>query len=1130
MAFFHFCRMLTMRLKSLPALLILFLLILSSCNNKHLSSSDEALFQLVDNSGIDFTNTVVNTKDFNIFTFRNFYNGGGAAIGDLNNDGLADIFFTSNSGSNKFYLNRGNWKFEDVSAKAGFGPKEQWSTGVVLADINHDGWLDIYISNSGNMMNASLRRNQLYINNHNLTFSDSAAQYGLADSGYTTQASFFDYDLDGDLDCFLINNSPIPVNTLNNVNKRDLASENWPVANFLKGGGDHLYRNDNGHFSEITKQSGIHGSLISLGLGVTVADVNQDGYPDLYISNDFFERDYLYINQKNGSFKDELENWVQHTSLSSMGADMADINNDGYPDIFTTDMLPGDDYRLKTTTSFENIDVLKIKQQSGFYNQFTQNTMQLNNGNGKFLDIANYSGVAASDWSWGGLMFDADNDGYNDLYICNGINRDVTDQDFIDFFANDVIQKMVMTGKKDEVDDVINKMPSNPVSNKAFRNKGDLTFEDAGTKWGFTQPSFSNGAAYGDLDNDGDLDLVINNVNQPAFIYRNTARESSPKNHFIGFNLKGIGQNVFAIGSKIKIYQGKNAISRELIPSKGFQSSMDYKILAGLGNNPTIDSVQIEWPNLTYSTLTKPAADSVYTIQQTAQAIPFKPLIAVHPSSMLAAEKSNFEKHTEDEYIDFYYERNIPEMLSQEGPKATVADVNGDSLDDVYIGGAANQAGQLYLQTPSGEFQKKEEPMFLRFADFEDVPVLFFDCDNDGDKDLFVGAGGNNVPVGGRNLQHRLYKNDGRGNFEIALNSFPSNDANISVAIASDFDNDGDLDLFVGGRSVPQSYGVSPSSYILKNDGQGHFTDVTKTVSPDIAKIGMVTGAVWADITGDGKNDLVITGEWMATRIFTWNNGHFDEIKSNLNDMPGLWQSVAAADLNGDGKQDLILGNIGDNFYLRPNSDAPVKIWINDFNHNGSIDKVITRSIAGKDMPVFLKRDMTDDLPELKKENLRYVDYAKKSINDLFDASLLKSSQVKLFAYSSTCIAINEGNGKFTIKKLAPYVQFSSVNAIRVQDVNDDGFNDIILAGNKFGFLPQFERLDASLGNVLLNDGKANFTCLSAAQSGLEIRGQVRDIQPLKTKNGNFLLFLQNNDYPVLYGIKNASKINSVKN
>jgi hypothetical protein len=1112
-----------MKARSIFKVILLAFIAIMQFSCKHTTDTDTTpIFQLMENTGIDFSNTVTDTKDFNIFTFRNFYNGGGAAIGDINNDGLADVFFTANMGSNKLYLNKGDFKFDDISKKAGFKNKDQWSTGVVMVDINNDGWLDIFVSNSGHINDGVSRENQLFINNHDLTFTESAKAYGLANNGYTTQVAFFDYDMDGDLDCFIVNNSPIPVNTLNYANQRDLPAENWPIKDFLKGGGDHLLRNDNGKFVEVTHTSGIHGSLISFGLGVTIGDVNGDHYPDVYVSNDFFERDYLYINQKDGTFKDELENWMQHTSLASMGADMGDINNDGYPDIFTTDMLADDDYRLKTTSSFDNIDVYRLKEKSGFYHQFQQNTLQVNNKHGKFLDACYYSGVAASDWSWGGLLFDADNDGLNDLYICNGINKDLTNQDFIDFFANDIVQKMVMTGKKDEVNAVINKMPKQALINKAYRNEGNLKFSDHGKAWGFTQPSFSNGAAYGDLDNDGDLDMVINNENSKAFIYKNNSREIN-KNNYIGFSLKGKDKNTFAIGSQIKIFIGNQILSREVQPTRGFQSSVDYKVIFGLGKEAKIDSFQIIWPDRTYSVEKNPIINKVHQIKEPTNdhIIPDAQKEKVTP--ILNIVKSNFEKHTDDDLVDFYNERNIPRILSKEGPKAAVADVNGDGLQDVYIAGTPKHAGQLYLQNKLGGFDKKTTPAFERFSDFEDVAVLFFDCDGDGDQDLFVGAGGNNPQLGARIFQHRLYKNDGKGNFDIDVSAFGNNEMNIAVATAYDFDHDGDLDLFVGARSYPGNYGITPSSYIYVNDGKGHFTDMAKTKNPDISNIGMVTGAVWADVAGDSNKELVIVGEWMNPKIFSFNKDHFEEVKTNLSDMQGWWQSVAAADLNGDGKEDLILGNIGENFYLHPDKENPVKIWVADFDQNNIVDKILTRTVDGKDLPVFLKRDLEEQLPILKKQNLRHEVFAKKSVQELFPTDVINKTIVKQFNYSGSCIAFNKGGGQFDVKKLSPYLQLSCINAIKCMDINNDGYIDLVIGGNNFGFPPMMGRLDASFGNILLNDGKGNFISQETNASGLELRGEIRDIQMIKSTGKDFLMVLQNNEFPVLYQIRKGS-------
>jgi hypothetical protein len=1077
------------------------------------------LFELVDNTGINFRNDVADGKKENSFLFRNFYNGGGVALGDLNNDGLADVMMTSNMGENKLYLNKGDFKFEDITARTGMKQDSMWSTGVTFVDINNDGWLDIYVCNSGHMSTGH-RLNKLYINNHDLSFTESAAQYGLDHKAYSTQVSFFDYDLDGDLDCFMIDNSPIPVNQLGYNNNRELPEQEWKVGEFLKGGGNHLFRNDNNHFTEITKEAGIHGSLISFGLGISVGDINGDGYPDIYVSNDSYERDYLYVNQKNGTFKDEFETRFDHTSFSSMGSDLADINNDGLPDIFNTDMLPDDDYRLKTTGAFDNIDLFNTKLKTGFYYQYVKNCMQVNNRSGKFIETGNYSGVSASDWSWGALLFDMDNDGFNDIYVCNGVNRDVTDLDFIEFFANDVIQKMVLTGQKDDVDEVLKHIPQNALVNKVYQNQKDLRFKDMAAAWGLKQPSFSNGAAYGDLDNDGDLDLVVNNENQPAFVYRNNSRQLN-KNHYIGIALEGTAQNRFAIGTKIDLYRGSEIITREQYPSRGFQSSMDYKLVIGLGDSKRIDSMVITWPDLSVSSYRQPATDTVLHMKQPAKNNLFRPYIPGATAALLDSVAAPFDRHVEDDNVDFYYERNLPKLLSREGPKAAVGDVNADGLDDIFIGGTAGHGGQLYLQNRKGGFDRSQQPSIAQFRDFEDVAVVFFDEDRDGDLDLLVCPGGNNSKPDSRQMQLRLFKNDGKGNFQIDVSAFSNTGMNVSSAVAGDFNGDGYTDLFVGGRNDPRNYGVDPNSYIFINDGKGHFRDIAPAKNPDIAHIGMVTGTAWADIAGDAKPELIITGEWMATRVFSFAQDHFVEVKTNLGDMLGWWQAVTVADVDGDGRKDLLLGNIGENFYLNPDAAHPVKLWLNDFDQNQSSDRILTSTINGKDMPVFMKHEMEDQLPVLKKKNLKHRDYANKPVQELFSPELIQSCKIKTFNYAASIIALNKGNGQFEIRKMPAMVQLSSVNAIHCTDLDGDGRPDLVLGGNEYGFLPQFERLDAGRGAVLLNQGKGNFNLLAASQSGVELNGQVRDIKEMNTAAGKQILFLRNDMTPVLFRLHN---------
>jgi hypothetical protein len=1090
------------------AILLFFL----GCGNEK-----EKLFQLVRNSGINFSNNISNSKDFNIFTYRNYYNGGGVAIGDINNDGFCDVFFTSNMDANKLYLNKGGWKFDDISTTAGIENKGQWNTGVVMVDINYDGWLDIYVCNAG-YVNGQAPVSKLYINNRDLTFTEQAAAYGLENKGgYATHAAFFDYDMDDDLDCFIINNSFIPVNTLNYANNRSVPAKDWPVADFLKGGGDRLLRNDNGSYIDVSKEAGIYGSLISFGLGVTVGDVNGDFYPDVYVSNDFFERDYLYINQRNGTFKDELEDRMQHTSLASMGADMGDINNDGLVDIFTTDMLPATDFRIKSTTTFDNIDVERLKASSGFYHQYTQNTLQVNNGNGTFTDAGHRAGVAASDWSWGGLMFDADADGLNDLFVCNGIYNDVTDQDFIDYFANDVIQKMVMTGKKEEVDEVVKKMPSNPLPNMFFRNRGRLNFSDVADEWGVAQPSFSNGAAYGDLDNDGDLDLIVNNVNGPAFVYRNDLQEQN-RNRYMAFVLKGAGKNTLAIGSTIKIFSGTEILSREVMPARGFQSSIDYKTIIGIGNKK-VDSVHIVWPNRSYTTLQQLQVNQVIVVDQSmVKQKSFDSAMQKSTLPIFEVVNTSFEKHMEDDYVDFYYERNLPHLSSRQGPQAATADVNGDGREDIFIGGAKGQAGQLYFQQEDGTFEKQAQDVFEQLKDFEDVAVVFFDADRDKDLDLFIGAGGNNTQTGERTLEHRLLINDGKGGFILKATAFPTNKYNISVAAAYDYDADGDEDLFVGAYTVPYSYGAIPASYIYENNGEATFKDVTAKLNSTLATLGHVTSAVWVNVTGDAKKELVVTGQWMDTKIYSYENGQLVELtNTGLENLNGWWQRVVSADLNGDGRQDLVLGNIGENFYLRPGKANPVKMWTADFDNSGSLDQFITYNVEGKDMPVFLKKEITEQFPFLKKENLKHIDFARKSIQDLFDKRLLQKAAVRTFNWSSSFVAINNGNGHFTVNVLPVRSQLSSMNAVCADDINGDGKTDLITGGNLFIFQPQFGRIDGSYGDVLLNNGNGNFSWVDNQRSGIRLRGEVKELKMINVKGKKHLLVIQNNQPPILF-------------
>ena len=1104
-------------------ILVLIFSVIYSCSsekeNLTLTSDTQTLFTLLDakDTGIDFLNKVKNQKNFNIFKYRNFYNGGGVAIGDINNDGLADIYLTGNMVANKLYLNKGNFEFEDISISAGIEGNKPWSTGVVMVDINQDGLLDIYVSNAGNLKGNN-HDNDLYINNGDLTFTEKAAEFNLAKTGFSTHASFFDYDKDGDLDAYILNNSNIPVSSLGYAEQRDKRAQDWEnVPQIFRGVGDMLLRNDNGKFVDVSEQAGIYGSLIGFGLGVMVTDMNGDLYPDIYVSNDFYERDYLYINNQDGTFKEDITNWTSHLSLSAMGVDIADINNDGNADIFITDMLPEADQRVKSVMEFEGYNVFKLKQSKDFSQQYIQNTLQLNNGNNTFSEVAYHSGVAKTDWSWAGLLFDMDNDGNRDIFITNGINHDLTDLDFVNFFANEIIQKMALTGRKQAIDSIINKMPVKPQPNYAYKNNGDITFDNANKEWGFETPSLSNGVAYGDLDNDGDLDLVVNNVNMLPFVYRNNT-DSLTSNNYIKIKLEGEKVNKFAIGSTVKIFHDNTIHVQEQMPSRGFQSSMDYVMTIGLGAAKVIDSLRVIWPDNRTQKWSNVEVNTTLTLNQNEAIELQKPFEPKKEKTLLTEiSKNNFQKHQENSYSDFDYEGLINKMLSQEGPALAVGDINNDGNEDFYIGGAKNQPGVLYLNLGDGKVALSIQKSFEKDALFEDTTASFFDANGDGNLDLMIGSGGNEIGQQ-NNYKVRLYLNNGKGTFESAKNKLPALRKNIAVISPYDFDNDGDIDVFVGARSMVATYGIDPTHQFLENNGDGTFMDTTEKVAYDVKSAGMMTDAIWEDINNDGKKDLITVSEWNTPKIFINNGRRLIKQKSTLDDLFGMWNVVEAADLDNDGDIDFILGNQGSNTMHKTSKENPVKMWVNDFDNNGTIEQIRTNHKNGKDYPIHMKKELTAQLVSLKKQNLKASEYAKKSIDELFSESIFENSIMKQSTISESIIAVNQGDWNFSVKKLPSRVQLSCVCGIICSDINNDGYLDIIMAGNNFEFKPQYSRLDANYGSVLLGDGNLGFTWQDYNTSGFAIKNEVKHLKKIKDNKGkSYFIAAINNESPKLF-------------
>jgi len=1065
-----------------------------------------------DVTNVDFVNHVEDTDSLGILDYLYYYNGGGVSLGDINNDGLPDIYLTANKGGNRLYLNRGDCRFEDITAKAGVAGQAGWTTGTTMADVNGDGWLDIYVSTVGGY--KGLRSvNQLFINNRNGTFSEQAAKWGLNGQGLCTQAAFFDYDRDGDLDMYLLKHS---VHSVGNYN--DTASRRIPSPE----SGDQLLRNDGDHFTDVTQQSGIYSSAVGYGLGVAAADLDNDGWDDLYISNDFHENDYYYHNNRNGTFTEINATAFGHESRFSMGSDIADINNDGWLDIMTLDMLPPDETVLKSSGGDDPLDIYNYKMGFGYHHQYSRNCLQLNTGAGRrFSDIALYSGVAATDWSWSPLLADFDNDGRKDIFVSAGILRRPNDLDYIKYIAHSEVQRMMLSSRRMDRA-ILERMPRGRWHNYIFQGTDSLVFTDRSAEWGLGEPAFSNGAAYADLDNDGDLDLVVNRINAPAVIYRNRAAGNTG-NHFLRLQLKGNPPNTAGIGAKVWVKAGGRLQYACQQTTRGFQSSVAPGLLFGLGENSMADTVIVTWPTGATQVLTKVKADQTLVLEQghARSGEHYRSFTTPPPPLFeLVTDSTGLEDaHRENSFVDFNRQLFIPHQLSTAGPPLAVGDINGDGLDDLFMGGARDQAGKMYLQQPDGSFVTVNDALFRADAASEDVDALLLDIDNDHDPDLYVVSGGNEFTGQSPQLLDRLYINDGKGNFRRS-NGLPALYGNKSAVCAADIDKDGDMDLFIGGRANAQAYGLPAASWLLVNNGKGHFADSTAALAPVLAKAGMVTTAAWADVDGDAWPDLLLAGEWMPPRIFRNVKGRLSEVtaRAGLDRLSGWWQSMLAADLNDDGAPEIILGNWGLNSKLKASAAYPLRMYVADMDGNGATDQVLAYADQGAYYTFLGKEELEKQLPGIiKKKYTTYRSFAGQPVTQVLGA-ILDTAQLLQAAELRSLVLWNNGQGAFTPAPLPAQAQWSPVMALYAGDVDMDGHTDIITGGNFYGVLPYEGRYDANAGCVLRGNGKGGWEVRAPLWSGWTPTGEVRDIKVLRTINGQqYYAVSRNNDKLLLF-------------